>query len=151
MRRMTSFLRLIGLVAGLAIGVACSEKSGAENFVGTWTYAGAINPNCMDVAPIDLTGSVATITATDSSHIVMNLEGFCMVRFDVDGFTATVSPGQSCSLTIPGLGPVPIAISMWTMMASGDVISSNVTGAAFGCFPGGTGTLTRRGDAGAVD
>ena len=72
MRRMTSALRLIGLVAGLAMGVGCSEKGGAENFVGTWTYAGAINPNCMDVAPIDLTGSVATITATDSSHIVMN-------------------------------------------------------------------------------
>jgi hypothetical protein len=151
MRGMTSSLRLIGLVAGLALGAGCSEKSGAENFVGAWTYAGSINPNCMDVAPIDLTGSVATITATDSSHIVMNLEGFCMVRFDVDGFVATASPGQNCSLTIPGLGPVPVAISMWTMMVSGDVITSDVTGAAFGCFPGGVGTLTRRGDAGAVD
>ena len=151
MRGMTSALRLIGLVAGLAIGVGCSEKTGAQNFVGTWTYAGAINPNCMDVAPIDLTGSVATITATDSSHIVMNLVGFCMVNFEVDGFSATASAGQSCSLNIPGLGPVPVAIQEWTMMVSGDVISSDVTGAAFGCFPGGMGTLTRQGDAGAVD
>jgi hypothetical protein len=151
MRDMTSGLRLIGLVAGLAMGVGCSEKTGANNFVGTWTYAGAINPNCMNVAPIDLTGSVATITATDASHIVMNMVGFCMVSFEVDGFVATASSGQTCSLTIPGLGAVPIAIQQWTMMASGDVISSNVTGSAFGCFPGGMGTLTRRGDAGAVD
>ena len=151
MRRMTSALRLIGLVAGLAMGVGCSEKTGAENFVGTWTYAGAINPNCMDVAPIDLTGSVVTITATDSSHIVMNIVGFCMVKFDVDGFVATASAGQTCSLAIPGLGPVPVAITRWTLMASGDVISSDVTGSAFGCIPGGTGTLTRQGDAGATD
>ena len=151
MRGMKSALRLIGLVAGLAMGVGCSEKTGAENFVGTWTYAGAINPNCMDVAPIDLTGSVATITATDSSHIVMNMVGFCMVKFDVDGFVATASAGQTCSLAIPGLGSVPVAITRWTMMASGDVISSDVTGSAFGCVPGGTGTLTRQADAGAVD
>ena len=151
MRRMTSALRLIGLVAGLAMGVGCSEKTGAENFVGTWTYAGAINPNCMDVAPIDLTGSVVTITATDSSHIVMNIVGFCMVKFDVDGFVATASAGQTCSLAIPGLGAVPVAITRWTLMASGDVISSDVTGSAFGCIPGGTGTLTRQGDAGATD
>jgi len=151
MRVMKSALRLIGLVAGLAMGVGCSEKTGAENFVGTWTYAGAINPNCMDVAPIDLTGSVATITATDSSHIVMNMVGFCMVKFDVDGFVATASAGQTCSLMIPGLGAVPVAITRWTMTASGNVISSDVTGSAFGCVPGGTGTLTRQGDAGAVD
>ena len=151
MRRMTSALRLIGLVAGLAMGVGCSEKTGADNFAGTWTYAGAINPNCMDVAPIDLTGSVATITATDSSHIVMNIVGFCMVKFDVDGFVATASAGQTCSLMIPGLGAVPVAITRWTMTASGNVISSDVTGSAFGCVPGGTGTLTRQGDAGAVD
>jgi hypothetical protein len=151
MRGMTSALRLIGLVAGLATGIGCSEKTGAQNFVGSWTYAGAIDPNCMDVAPIDLTGSVATITATDSSHIVMNMVGFCVVNFEVDGFVATATAGQSCSLTIPGLGPVPVAIMEWTMMVSGDVISSDVTGAAFGCFPGGTGTLTRQGDGGAVD
>ena len=66
----------------------------------------------MDVAPIDLTGSVATITATDSSHIVMNLEGFCMVKFDVDGFVATASArSELLARTIPGLGPVPIAIT----------------------------------------
>jgi len=75
-----------------------------------------------------------------------------MVAFEVDGFVATASSGQSCSLTIPSLGPVPvpIAITRWTMMVSGDVISSDVTGSAFGCFPGGTGTLTRQGDAGAT-
>ena len=128
-----------------------AKRQARSNFVGTWTYAGAINPNCMDVAPIDLTGSVVTITATDSSHIVMNIVGFCMVKFDVDGFVATASAGQTCSLAIPGLGPVPVTITRWTLMASGDVISSDVTGSAFGCVPGGIGTLTRQGDAGATD
>ena len=92
-----------------------------------------------------------TITKTDSSHIVMNIVGFCTVKFDADGFVATASAGQSCSLPIPGLGAVPVMITKWTLMASGDVITSDVTGSAFGCVPGGVGTLTRQGDAGAVD
>jgi hypothetical protein len=153
MRGMTSASRLMVLVAALGIGaMACNEKTGADKFVGTWTYAGLVNANCLDIAPIDLTGATATITATDKSHIVVDLEGFCRINLEVDGFSASAGAGQTCTLEIPGLGPVAIAITSWTLsMAGGDVIDSAFTGSALGCFPSGTGTLTRQGDAGAVD
>jgi len=144
---MTSGLRilgLLGLVVGLAIGVAsCSDKTGADKFVGSWTYAGAINPNCGDAAPIDLTGEMVTITASDSSHITMQLGTLCTVKFDVDGTMATAQAGQTCRFDIPGYGPVDASIKTWTLMVSGDTITSDFSGSVLICLPSGTGTLTR--------
>ena len=150
MRRMTPRLHLVGLVCALAIGVlACNEKSGADKFVGSWIYAGAIDPNCMNIAPIDLTGDTVKITSTDSSHIRVDLAGYCNVACDVDGFTASASGGQSCSFPIPGLGTQSITITSWTLTKTGDdVLTSDFNGSILGCFPSGTGTLTRQGDAG---
>jgi hypothetical protein len=152
MRRMTSRLRLLGLVAALALGggAACNEKTGSDKFVGTWIYAGMIEANCMDIAPLDLTGAMTTITATDSSHIRMDLQGYCALNFEVDGFTANAVGGQSCTLPIPGLpAPLPVGVTSWTLtISSTDVIDSAVVGSVLGCIPTGAGTLTRVGDAG---
>ena len=150
MRRMTGRLHLVGLGCALAIGaMACNSKSGAEKFVGSWTYAGAINPNCQGVAAVDLTGDAVTITSSDSSHISVDLAGYCTIKFDVDGFTASASGGQSCTFEIPTLGPQAIAITKWTLTFSGDdVLTSDFTGSILICIPTGTGTLTRQGDAG---
>ena len=109
MRRMWARMHLVGLGCALAIGaMACNSKSGAETFVGSWIYAGAINPNCQGVAAVDLTGDAVTITATDSSHIKVDLAGYCTIAFDVDAFTASASGGQSCTFDIPTLGPTAI-------------------------------------------
>jgi hypothetical protein len=143
----------LGLVAGLAIGVAsCSDKTGSDKFVGTWTYSGAINPNCSgsNVAPVDLTGDAVVITASDSSHISMALGTLCMINFDVDGTTATAAANQTCMFDVPGFGAVTASITKWTLMVTGDTITSDVTSTAVICTPSGTGTLTRQsGDAGA--
>src|SRR5262245_48810579 len=89
--------RIVSL-AVLAIGVAaCTEKTGADNFVGTWVAAGSINPNCLEAAPIDLTGTRAVITASDSSHFKVDLQGYCTVNFEADGFTASAASGQTCA------------------------------------------------------
>jgi hypothetical protein len=141
---------LVGLGCALAIGaMACNDKTGADKFVGSWVYAGAIDPNCQGIAAVDLTGDAVTITAADSSHISVELAGYCTVAFDVDGFTATASSGQKCTFDIPSLGPQAITITKWTLMITGDdVITSDFTGSILVCFPTGTGTLTRHGDAG---
>lgn len=154
MPAMTSGLRILslwGLVAGLAIGVAsCGDKTGADKFVGSWTYAGAINPNCTgaNVAPIDLTGETVVITASDSSHVSVMLGTLCTVTFNVDGSTATAGSGQMCTFDIPGIGPAMASITKWTLMVSGDTITSDVTSTVLVCAPAGTGTLTRQPDAG---
>jgi hypothetical protein len=141
---------LAGLLLALTMSLsACSEKGGADKFVGTWTYAGAIDPNCMNIAAIDLTGDTVTITATDSSHVRVDLAGYCMVNCSVDGFTATAESGQSCSFPIPGLGNQTIAITKWTLTMTGEnSLTSDFTGAILICAPTGTGTLTRQSDAG---
>ena len=141
---------LVGLGCALAIGaMACNSKSGAEKFAGSWTYAGTINPNCQGIAAVDLTGDAVTITAPDSSHISVELAGYCTIAFDVDAFTANASSGQSCTFDIPGFGPATIAITKWTLtMTSDDVVTSDFTGSILICVPTGSGTLTRQGDAG---
>jgi hypothetical protein len=149
---MTSGWRLIGFVAVLATGAGlatCGSKGGAERFVGTWTYAGAINPNCQGYAPIDLTGDMVTITAPDSSHLVVDLGGFCTVNFNVDGYTASAAANQNCTFDIPGFGPASISITKWTLtVSSGDVLASDFVGGVLICMPTGTGTLMRAGDSG---
>jgi hypothetical protein len=151
MRRMTPRMHQVVLVLALAIGAAaCSTKGGAEKFVGSWVYAGAIDPNCNNIAAVDLTGDAVTITATDSSHIRVDLAGYCMINFDVDGFTANAQGGQSCTFDIPSLGPQAINITRWTLTMTGDdVVTSDFNGSILICFPSGTGTLTRQSDAGA--
>ena len=147
---MTPRMHVVGLACALAIAVtACNQKSGADKFVGSWIYAGAINPNCQGVAAVDLTGDAVTITSSDSSHISVDLAGYCTIAFNVDGFTATAAGGQHCTFDIPTLGPQAIAITKWTlMMTSDDVLTSDFTGSILICVPTGTGTLTRQGDAG---
>jgi hypothetical protein len=149
MPSVTSGWRLIGFAVALAVG--CSQSGGAEKF-GTWTYAGSIDPNCMNIAAIDLTGDKVTITAPDSSHLVVDLAGFCTVHFNVDGFTASAAANQTCTFDIPMLGPEDITITKWTLTVTTDsVLASNFAGAVLICAPTGMGTLTRIGDAGAVD
>lgn len=150
MRRMTPRLLQLGLVCALGIAAAsCGSKGGADKFVGSWIYAGAIDPNCQNIAAVDLTGDAVTITATDSSHLRVDLAGYCNIAFEVDGFTASASGGQSCTFDIPSLGPQAIAITSWTLtMTSDDVLTSDFKGAILICAPTGTGTLTRQADAG---
>ena len=157
MRRMTTGLRWLGLVVGMAIGAAACSSSGggADKFVGTWSYAGAITPNCtgFDIAPIDLTGDTVVITATDASHLNVALGTYCTVTFNANGTTATTASNQTCTFPIPGFGSQPVMITSWTLTLAGDnTLASNFMGMAAGlCMPSGTGTLTRQSDAGAVD
>jgi hypothetical protein len=157
MRRMTSGLRSLAVVvvvlAGLALGVTgCDDKGGADKFVGTWTYAGAINANCIGtpVDPIDLTGETVTITSTDSTHVSVALGTLCTVTFNVDGSTATAAAGQTCSFNIPGIGPATVMITKWTLTVSGETVNSDFASSVLICTPSGTGTLTRQPDGGAA-
>jgi len=153
---MTTGLRLlgtVGLLAGLATGAAgCSSGGGgADKFVGTWTYAGAITPNCtgVDVAPIDLTGDMVTITAPDASHLSVALGTYCTVTFNANGTTASITSNQTCTFPIPGFGMQTVMITSWTLTIAGDnSLTSNFMGMALICTPSGTGTLTRQSDAG---
>jgi hypothetical protein len=139
---------IFGLFAAATVGVSgCGDKNGggAEKFVGTWTYAGSINPNCASIAPIDLTGDTVVITATDSSHLTVALANICTITFDVDGSKATAQSGQTCSFDIPSLGPQSVMITNWTLtMSDMDTVASNFMGFVAICMPSGTGTLTRQ-------
>jgi|KBSMisStaDraftv2_1062788.scaffolds.fasta_scaffold1266947_1 hypothetical protein len=158
---MTSGLRSFGLTVGMAAllagAAACSDnKTGAEHFVGTWTYAGMINPLCAGTAetPLDLTGYSVVVTEIDQAHISVQLGTMCTVKFDVDGFKANAQPNQSCMFVIGSYGSQTVMIKTWTLTSTGtDTITSDFSGTAFICTADGTGSLARQagGDAGAVD
>jgi len=143
----------LALGIGGAAGCSSGSKTGADKFVGTWTYAGTIDANCSGLAvnPIDLTGQTATITEIDSSHIAVALGTLCTVKFDVDGFTATAQSGQKCMFDLGGtFGQQSVTITKWTLTSTGtDTVTSDFMGAVLVCTPSGTGTLTRVGDASA--
>ena len=147
--RFTAMSLLIGAVAGCSSGT----KTGADKFVGTWTYAGAIDANCNGLAvnPIDLTGDSVTITEIDQSHINVALGTLCTVKFDVDGSTATAQSGQKCMFDLGGtFGQQSVTITKWTLTSTGaDAVTSDFSGTVLVCAPTGTGTLTRVGDASA--
>jgi hypothetical protein len=148
---MTGFVAVLSAGACLA---ACSEKGGAQKFVGTWTYAGAIavGATCGDYPPFDLTGDMVTIAAPDSTHLVVDLAGYCSVNFNVDGHTASAAADQNCTFPIPGVGPTSVSITKWTLtLSSDDVLASDFTGGVLICAATGTGTLTRVGDGGGTD
>ena len=150
--RAFAVVAVVGVGLGLGLGGGgCSDNGGADKFVGSWTYSGAITPNCIgaNVNPIDLTGETVTITSTDSSHVSVALGTLCTVTFEVDGSTATAGSGQTCTFDIPGIGPATAMITRWTLMISGDTITSDITSTVLVCTPSGTGTLTRQGDGGA--
>ncbi|HEY7376679.1 MAG TPA: hypothetical protein VIF57_31260 [Polyangia bacterium] len=153
-----SALRLIAGLAAVAAGVAgcgSNAKTGSDKFVGTWTYAGMINPNCAGSAqtPLDLTGYSTTITASDASHITVQLGTVCTVMFDVDGFTATAQAKQTCVFDLGAtLGMQTVMITKWTLTSTGmDTVTSDFAGTVSICTAAGTGTLTRVADAGTTD
>ena len=85
-----------------------------------------------------------------SSHVTVALGDICTVRFDVDGTVANASGGQSCTFDIQGLGMQKVTLTRWTLMVSGDAMTSDFAGAVLICAPTGIGTLTRIGDGGAT-
>jgi hypothetical protein len=144
---------VMALLIGGAVGCSSGSKTGADKFVGTWTYSGAIDGNCngLTVNPIDLTGQSVTITEIDSSHINVALGTMCTVKFDVDNFTATAQSGQKCMFNLGGtFGQQSVTITKWTLTSTGtDTATSDFSGTVLVCAPTGSGTLTRVGDAGA--
>jgi hypothetical protein len=158
---MTSKLRLSSLIVGLSAALIAgatgcdNKKTGADKFVGAWTYAGGITPNCggMIYTAFDLTGYSTVITSSDEAHITVALGTICTVKFDVDGFTATAQSGQSCMLDLGApFGVQTVTITKWTLTSTGvDAITSDFNGSASICIASGTGTLTRQGDAGTTD
>ena len=72
---------------------------------------------------------------TDSSHVSVALGTLCTVTFEVDGSTATAGAGQTCMFDIPGIGPATASITKWTLMISGETITSDFTSSVLVCTP----------------
>jgi hypothetical protein len=137
----------IHLVIALAavLGVGGCGSGNADAFVGEWTYAGTIAANCVGITIPDLPldGATVTIVASDDEHLQVVVDTTCMVRFMVDGDTATAAGGQTCMLNIPTVGLQSITITSWTLTLADGVITSQFSGGLLVCAPTGTGTLTK--------
>jgi hypothetical protein len=130
---------------------------GADNFVGTWTYAtGSMltATNCTvpiigtQITSLPLDGQMLQITKIDDSHISVLLGSNCNVHFTVSGTTATADSGQMCNINYMGL-TVTLNVTSWTLTSSGSTLTTMESGSApIGgsmCTATGNGTLTGMG------
>jgi hypothetical protein len=121
-------------------------------FTGTWTFsAGTVTPMCgaINVPPISLAGSTATITRVDATHVTMSFattQLTCNLNLTVSGSTATAASGQTCMITVMGVAAT-VTVTSWTLMASGSTLAMSMRGTARAgavtCMPSGSGTLMR--------
>jgi hypothetical protein len=141
---MTPRIHMVVAVAAV-LGVGGCGSGNADAFVGDWTYAGTIAANCVGITIPDLPldGATVTIVASDDEHLQVVVDTTCMVRFTVDGDTATAASGQTCTLNIPTVGLQSITITSWTLTLADGVITSQFSGGLLVCAPTGTGTLTK--------
>jgi len=142
-----------------ALLAACGGggSSSADAFVGRWTYSeGMLVPSMCtvpvigEVPPISQVGQSMTITKESDSRLSVDAGSGCVLKFSLSGSTATADAGQTCTV----MSVVVLQISSWTLVLSGDSLTSTQSGsAAIGgpsCTAMGTGTLMRSsGDAGA--
>jgi hypothetical protein len=145
--RRSAGLALLVVLAVPAIA-GCGDEDATpmtDAFVGSWTYAGMLTPNCGAVPadPVDLTGSAVVITKTGDRSLQIVLGGTCTVNFSVEGSTATSLPGQSCTFEVPSLGPQSVQITSWTLTLDGAAVDSSFSGSVVICTITGDGTLTR--------
>jgi hypothetical protein len=140
--------------AGAGGQVAAGGSTGAAgavappSFAGNWTFtSGTLVHNCAGatVADVDLTGTVATITAPDPTHLLLSTSGgiTCSgIRFTATGGAAVVVPGQTC-----WVGTSAVAVTSWTISVVDDVATTSMAGsetvAVVSCSPTARGTLAR--------
>jgi hypothetical protein len=96
---------------------------GAERFVGEWDYlSGGAQLSCPNAPPITQTylpTNYITFTAgAGISPLILALTG-CNLRFDIQGQTAVVQPGQTCSLPV-GNRPAARQPDAYTFAIEGD-------------------------------
>jgi hypothetical protein len=98
---------------------------GAERFMGEWDYtSGGAQLSCPGAQPITQTylpTNFITFTAgAGVSPLILALTG-CNLRFDVQGQTAVVQPGQTCTLPV-GNRPATRRPDTYTFAIEGDLL-----------------------------
>lgn len=93
---------------GSADAVGASDAAGpavgAERFVGEWDYmSGGAQLNCPGAPPVTQTyqptNFITFKAGAGASPLILALTG-CDLRFDVQGQTAVVQPGQACTILV---------------------------------------------------
>jgi hypothetical protein len=113
MARFTWFCPSLGAGLLVALTVGCTGDSESEfaEFVGSWEYmTGSEEEQCPMEAKVttDLKNSVLELKeGTDAPVVIVG--GSCVLRFDVNGSTATVRANQRCSQSIEDTDPDPMS------------------------------------------
>jgi hypothetical protein len=98
---------------------------GAERFVGEWDYmSGGLQLSCPGSQPVTqpyLPTNYITFTAgAGASPLILALTG-CNLRFDIQGQTALVQPGQTCAFPV-GTRPTTRQPDTYTFAIEGDLL-----------------------------
>jgi hypothetical protein len=102
--RIGGFARAALLVLGLALPACGGQADDEAQFVGSWAENGQEWITCSGMSPTS-TPIMDTFTVNrgvDAPLTVILQNPSCVLNLDVDGNTATLRPGQSCSQTTSG-------------------------------------------------
>jgi hypothetical protein len=145
--RSRAFARLgLGVALGLAVAaVGCGddEDQPADVFIGTWqNIEGNATARCPGLSPTSsLGGAQVKMTAGSDAPLQVDVRG-CLMKFDINGTTASARPDQKCQTTFDLMGN-NLAVDLTVMTANFTVTGMNglltMTGTAMTPFLGATG------------
>jgi hypothetical protein len=130
----------------------CGGANHTIQFVGSWTYAqgSTVSVACPGQTPmtIALGGGMVRLSRLDDNSLQGSDPSGCILRYDVQGATATLLPNQSCSPPGGG-GTQAFTTGSLTLSAEGHTIavadsgSFTPNGTTTGCTATLAGQLTR--------
>ena len=134
-------LEWLAMLAVLFGFPACGGVTGEPDFVGSWMDSGQMFETCNGItaAPSAFTSTLTISKGVTTPLTVVLTNPACALNLDVDGNTATLIAGQTCSVTTMG-------ITATLAYTSGSMMLSNSTNATISL----TGTLTGASATGSV-
>jgi hypothetical protein len=133
----------LGLGTTVTIGCGGDDDQSADVFIGTWqVIEGNATARCTGLSPTSsLGGAQVKMTAGSDAPLQVDVRG-CLLKFDINGTTASARPDQMCKTTFDLMG-ANLAVDLTVMKADFTVTGMNglltMTGTATTPFLGATG------------
>lgn len=133
----------LALAPALTVGCGDDEDQQADVFIGTWQIIeGTATARCPGLSPTSsLGGAQVKMTAGSDAPLQVDVRG-CLMKFDINGTTASARPDQKCQTTFDLMGN-NLAVDLTVMKAdftvTGMIGQLTMTGTAMTPFLGAAG------------
>jgi hypothetical protein len=131
-RRLAGAMMVLAMASCGGSNASGGSSTDVDRFLGTWTVAnGMLMASCAGLnVPISapLMGEQTVEKGTDSD-LAFNVQPKCRLLLDVSGDTATVRPGQACTVSAAG-AEVPGTVNSGNLKVMGEMATFEFAGEA---------------------